>query len=40
MRRPPILVVQIIGMLPNIKRQYRLESMRHGIISTGVLSNG
>lgn len=35
-----ILVVQVVGVLPNVKRQYRLEAMRHRIISTNVLING
>ena len=40
MRRPPILVVQIIGVLPDVEGEDGLKAVSDGVVGAGVLSNG
>ena len=35
-----VLVVEVVGVLPDIEGQNGLEAMHHGIICTRVLGNG
>ena len=39
-RGPAVLVIQVIRVLPNVKREERLEAVRDGVVRVGVLGDG